>query len=586
MSKLLILAGLALLLQLGTATKIVCYFTSWSQYHPGIVHYMPENVDLCLSIQIIYAFAGMANNQIKTIEWNDEALSVGINSLKNYNTEQKALLSVGGWNFGTQGFSNMVTIAENHQTFIQSAIQFLKKYNFDGLDIDWQYPGNHSSPADTQQLFTVLLQEMYEAFEQEAFQSNKPRLLISAVVSAGKGTTETAYQIPEMSRYMNLINLMTYDLRGSWEDFTGEDSPLFAGPNDQGVYKYFNAEYAINYWKNQGVPAEKLMVGFGACVRTLTLTNPAHHGLDDPTSDPGTAGAYTQEAGTLTYFEVCSSLKGATKVWNAPQEVPYAYKGNQWIRYDNPKCFTLKAEGLLKNSFRGAMVWAINLDDFMGTFCGKAGKCDSKQAVWLQVSVILSRTLLSFGPNYTRRPLLIPSPGASLSDLTLKGGKNRVKQCLVPPPRPLALNAHGPQEAVRRGQSTARRWRQTRQSQEEQGRTVPEPSAPAASAQDRDDDCGTTDGRVEDRRAKVTRRRRQNLHLGDEGSAGRALAGPQGPEPIEWGRPLGETPSLASGRRTHSRGNGPSSDTQRVGDVGDQRLLQFTILVATPFTRC
>ncbi|KAM9685464.1 LOW QUALITY PROTEIN: acidic mammalian chitinase-like [Trichechus inunguis] len=538
--------GLALLLQLGTATKIVCYFTSWSQYHPGIVHYMPENVDLCLSIQIIYAFAGMANNQIKTIEWNDEALYVGINSLKNYNTEQKALLSVGGWNFGTQGFSNMVTIAENHQTFIQWAIQFLRKYNFDGLDIDWQYPGNHSSPADTQQLFTVLLKEMYEAFEQEAFQSNKPRLLISAVVSAGKGTTETAYQIPEMSRYMNLINLMTYDLRGSWEDFTGEDSPLFAGSNDQGVYKYFNAEYAINYWKNQGVPAEKLMVGFGACVRTLTLTNPAHHGLDDPTSDPGTAGAYTQEAGTLTYFEVCSSLKGATKVWNAPQEVPYAYKGNQWIRYDNPKCFTLKAEGLLKNSFRGAMVWAINLDDFMGTFCGK-GKY--------------------FLPPRNLEPLRRP-------------------QCLVPPPRPLALNAHGPQEAVRRGQSTARRWRQTRQSQEEQGRTVPEPSAPAASAQDRDDDCGTTDGRVEDRRAKVTRRRRQNLHLGDEGNAGRALAGPQGPEPIEWGGPLGETPSLASGRRTHSRGNGPSSDTQRVGDVGDQRLLQFTILVATPFTRC
>lgn len=68
---------------LGTETKIICYFTSWSQYCPGIVRYMPQNVDPCLCIHIFYAFAGMANNQIKTIEWDDEALYASINGLKN-----------------------------------------------------------------------------------------------------------------------------------------------------------------------------------------------------------------------------------------------------------------------------------------------------------------------------------------------------------------------------------------------------------------------------------------------------------------------------------------------------------------------
>lgn len=49
------------------------------------------------------------------------------------------------------------------------------------------------------------------------------------------------------NRYLDLINVMTYDLRGSWEGFTGEDSPLFQGPADQGGYIYFNVVCFIDH---------------------------------------------------------------------------------------------------------------------------------------------------------------------------------------------------------------------------------------------------------------------------------------------------------------------------------------------------
>ncbi|NWT79460.1 CHIA chitinase, partial [Lanius ludovicianus] len=129
-------------------------------------------------------------------------------------------------------------------------------------------------------------------------------------------------------------------------------------------------EYAMNYWKNNGAPAQKLLVGFPTYGKTFTLQNPSNTGIGAPTSGPGPAGPYTKEAGLLAYYEICAFLNsGATQAWDAPEDVPYAYKGSEWIGYDNVKSFGLKVDWLKKNNFGGAMVWTIDLDDFTGTFC-------------------------------------------------------------------------------------------------------------------------------------------------------------------------------------------------------------------------
>lgn len=349
--------------------KKVGYYTSWSTYS----NYQVSQIDASKLTHVNYAFANIsADGKIALGDsWADiEKPFLGdsadqpfkgnfyqLSKLKLQYPNLKTLISVGGWTW-SERFSDVSLTEQSRTIFADSLLQFILKYNFNGVDLDWEYPvgggepDNINRPEDKQN-FTLLLKKIRETFDAQSAMDGKEYLLTIAG-GAGSSYAENT-QLSLIQQYVDYIQLMTYDIHGSWDSLTGLNAPLFRDPNSK-FFSEWSVQDAVRTYLNNGVQANKLVMGVPFYGRIYNQVYPLNSGLYQSFAGGGSALSYsTIETNYL-------NQNGFIRYWQSDSKVPWLFNGTQFISYDDEESIGYKTDYIKSMGLGGAMMWELSQD--------------------------------------------------------------------------------------------------------------------------------------------------------------------------------------------------------------------------------
>ena len=306
-----------------TAKKVVAYVTSWSS--------VP--VDGNAMTHINYAFGGIDSNGRVYVDGQSRFREIV--SLKERHPALKVLLSIGGW--GRGNFSPVAADEGKRKAFAQSCREFCEQYGIDGIDIDWEFPGNNSSgetsPANEKDNYTLLMRDLREALGDD--------LLLTMASAASPGY----YDYRNCIDYLDFVNVMAYDMASP----PNHHSALYRGGTVGNGWCV--AHEAIQNHLKAGIPADKLVMGL-------------------PFYGNGN-GDGSGSANQVSLQEIEDGMADGkwTGHWDDVAKVPYVTnKNGQFVfGYDNARSLTAKCQYIVDNDLAGGMYWEYANDNLMGT---------------------------------------------------------------------------------------------------------------------------------------------------------------------------------------------------------------------------
>lgn len=319
----------------------------------------------------------------KTIPWDAKLTGnfAQLKLLKAAHPNLRVFISIGGWSW-SKNFSAAAKTDALRKQLVSSCVKMFiagdlpvqdgrggpgaAKGVFDGIDIDWEYPGgggmayNSVDTVNDKHNFTLLMAEFRAQLDAQGALDGKRYALTAAI---GAGTEKIAQTEPaQYSASMDWVNVMTYDFHGAWESTTNFHAPLYhdAADPSTGVVAKYNANDGINALIAAGMPASKILLGvpfYGRGWKGVPA-GPNGNGLYQ-TGTGGAQGAY--EVG-IDDYKVLKAKTGQRWIHPSTKQLFLLTGSGEWWSYDDPTVIATKMQYMRDKGLRGAFSWELDGD--------------------------------------------------------------------------------------------------------------------------------------------------------------------------------------------------------------------------------
>jgi chitinase len=330
--------------QMSNDYRIVGYVTGRTQIH---------RIDPTKLTHVNYAFGHVKDGRIVLDGKEAPAHLAQLQSLKASNPKLKILLSVGGW--GADGFSDAALTDESRAAFAESGLELVKRYALDGIDLDWEYPGQPGPgirfrPEDKRNFTLMLkaLRERLDALSDERGRRAGDRYLLTIASADREYFDHTEMDVLHV--HLDYINVMCYDFYNSLTSVTGHHTGLYkskgAAPDSRWT------EASVNQHLAAGIPARKLVVGVAFYGRSF-IAGSATQPLNTPYEK------YVDAPSFHDLSERYIDKNGYERHWDDQAKAPYLWnpQTRALITYDDEQSLREKVKFIKRLGLGGAMYW-------------------------------------------------------------------------------------------------------------------------------------------------------------------------------------------------------------------------------------
>jgi chitinase len=418
--KLINTAVLAVIAAGSNATLFNAYFADWARYHKGIYKHEASDVAPVAGRidYIMHSFtyfcppAGTSpmpywgkapygscsdatEYELMSVDPSDSGAARTFEGFKATNSRLRVLFSVGGWNFPSHFFSQMASTKANRAKFIKSAVAWMDKYGFDGLDLDWEYPcsaprhdpvkiactsfrdvydAGGACPADKNNL-PLLMEEMRAAF-------GKSKLITIASQAAQKNWENM--NLAKTDKYIDYWHIMSYDYTVSdvtGSPLTGANAPLYGPQNVPAGVESWSIDYTVQGYLNASVPKEKIVVGVPFYGHTWYAPDTADWKKFGVTAKiqgeccgvfgqtyGAKYGHASQQCGTLMYSEIVNSKPTIFYDNVTKSNIGYAETDSQdmakgtWTSFNDKQSISKITAYVLEKGLAGLFIFDTSMD--------------------------------------------------------------------------------------------------------------------------------------------------------------------------------------------------------------------------------